>query len=71
MMMQIKILPVDSVDASRSVSARIAVALIDIDLAIDSRSSRSAEAMIAVYAVLATSAELAWIALALVNLRLT
>lgn len=63
--------PVDAVYASCTVSARIAVTLVDVHLAIRSGCPGSADALVPVYAILASPAELTWIALALVNLDLT
>lgn len=64
-------LPIDAVDAPCPVSAWIAVALVDVHLAIVAGRAGPAVALIAVDAILALAAEFAGIALALVDLRLT
>lgn len=62
--------PVDSVDALGSVAARIAVALVDVDLTVRPRSAWATAALVAVDEVLAMSAVLARVAGTLVHLRL-
>lgn len=63
-------LPVDAVDASGSVSTGVAVTLVDVDLAVGAGRSRTADALVTIDAILASTPELARIALALVDLRL-
>lgn len=65
------ILPVDSIDAPCVVPTRIAVALVDVDLTVRSRSARLAYALITIYQVLTDTAELARVRLTLVYLCVT
>ena len=63
-------LPVDPVHASRVVPARVAVALVDVDLAVGARRARFAQALVPVDQILALAAVLAGVGLALVDLVL-
>jgi len=63
-------LPVDTINAPSSITARIAITFVDVDFAVDAGCTWSADALVAVDAVLASTAELAGVALALVDLRL-
>lgn len=64
-------LPVNPINTSGIVPARIAVALIDVDFAIRSRCSRLTNALITIDQILADTTKLAGITFALVNLRVT
>lgn len=63
-------IPVNPVLTNRVVPARIAVALVDVNLAIRSRRTSFAKTLISVNQILTYSSELARIGLALVDLML-
>lgn len=64
------IIPVNSIDTSGIVATWIAVALVDVDLAVWSRSAGLAETLVAVHQILTYAAELAGIWFTFINLRL-
>lgn len=63
-------LPVDTVDTSGSISTRITVTFVDVDLTILTRCARSTDAQVTVDTILASTAKLTRIALAFIDLRL-
>lgn len=63
--------PVNSINATRAIPARVAVAFVDVYFAVDSRCARSTNTLIAIDAILAPTTELTRIAFAFVDLRLT
>lgn len=63
--------PVNPVNASCPISTRVAVAFVDINLAVGPRGSWFADALIAVNQVLTTAPELAGVRFAFVDLSLT
>jgi hypothetical protein len=61
-------LPVNSIHTLRSIAARIGVALVDIDLAVGTRSSRLTAALIPIYQIFTLASKLAWVRGTLIQL---